>query len=242
MLRCRVASSRRRPGPATAAVDSPAATLAQLSAGELADRDAGPVSRSEDRRAATDPAKEAALAQTDGPAMTRTESLSEGDPRDIARGAAAEFGFSSDQFSCLDSLWTKESGWSTTADNPSSSAYGIPQALPGSKMSSAGSDWATNPVTQIRWGLGYIQDRYGSPCSAWGHSQSSQLVLTRHVWPLRLGHGLDVEGVVELLLGELPALHEPHRQHGLADRRAVGERLLDDLRRRSRSRGTCSAE
>jgi hypothetical protein len=58
------------------------------------------------------------------------------------------------------------------ADNPNSSAYGIPQALPGSKMASAGPDWANNPITQIRWGLGYIADRYGSPCGAWGHSQS----------------------------------------------------------------------
>ena len=84
----------------------------------------------------------------------------------------AEFGFSSDQFGCLDSLYIRESNWNPRADNPSSSAYGIPQALPGSKMASAGADWATNPVTQIRWGLGYIRDRYGSPCGAWGHSQS----------------------------------------------------------------------
>ena len=156
--------------PATAAVGLNSTDLVQLTAGELADREAG-VSRSEDRRAATDPAKEAALVQADGPAMTRTESLSQGDPRDIARALLPQFGFSADQFSCLDSLWTRESNWTVNADNPTSSAYGIPQALPGSKMSSAGSDWATNPVTQIRWGLGYIQDRYGSPCSAWGHSQ-----------------------------------------------------------------------
>jgi hypothetical protein len=83
-----------------------------------------------------------------------------------------QFGFSADQFSCLDSLWTKESGWNAHADNPSSSAYGIPQALPGSKMASAGADWATNPATQIKWGLGYIRDSYGSPCAAWGHSQA----------------------------------------------------------------------
>ena len=84
----------------------------------------------------------------------------------------------------------RESGWNVYADNPSSSAYGIPQALPGSKMASAGADWATNPVTQIRWGLGYIQDRYGSPCGAWGHSQSTagtepgaeRGVVLRSVW------------------------------------------------------------
>ncbi|MCB8954873.1 MAG: transglycosylase SLT domain-containing protein [Nocardioides sp.] len=83
-----------------------------------------------------------------------------------------QFGFSSDQFGCLDSLWMRESGWNPSAQNASSGAYGIPQSLPGSKMASAGADWATNPATQIKWGLGYIQDRYGSPCGAWGHSES----------------------------------------------------------------------
>lgn len=128
-----------------------------------------------DRREEADPAKADLLgvggAETVN-AMTRTEDLSDEDPRTIARALLAEFGYSEDQFGCLDSLWTRESNWRVNADNPTSSAYGIPQALPGSKMSSAGADWATNPVTQIRWGLAYIQDRYGSPCSAWGHSQS----------------------------------------------------------------------
>ena len=68
---------------------------------------------------------------------------------------------------CLDKLWTKESGWNHKARNPSSGAYGIPQALPGWKMSSAGSDWLTNPATQISWGLRYIEDVYGSPCQAY---------------------------------------------------------------------------
>lgn len=126
-----------------------------------------------DRRAASDPVKVSALSQDTGGAMSVTESLSDDDPRDIARALLGEFGFSSDQFGCLDSLWTRESGWSISADNPSSTAYGIPQALPGSKMASEGADWATNPVTQIRWGLGYIRDRYGSPCGAWSHSESS---------------------------------------------------------------------
>jgi hypothetical protein len=78
----------------------------------------------------------------------------------------------SSQFSCLDPLWAKESGWRTTAAS-STGAYGIPQALPGSKMASAGSDWRTNPATQIRWGLDYIASTYGSPCAAWSHSRSS---------------------------------------------------------------------
>jgi threonine dehydrogenase-like Zn-dependent dehydrogenase len=76
------------------------------------------------------------------------------------------------EFDCLVALWNKESGWRVNAMNPYSGAYGIPQALPGSKMASAGADWETNAATQIEWGLGYIAGRYGTPCGAWGHSQS----------------------------------------------------------------------
>ncbi|HEU5035465.1 MAG TPA: lytic transglycosylase domain-containing protein [Nocardioides sp.] len=137
----------------------------------VADR-APVVSRSGDRRDAADPAKEAALSVQSGPAVTERVELSDGDPRDIARALMPQFGFSSDQFGCLDSLWTRESGWNPSAQNASSGAYGIPQSLPGSKMASVGADWATNPATQIEWGLGYIRDRYGSPCGAWGHSES----------------------------------------------------------------------
>jgi hypothetical protein len=82
------------------------------------------------------------------------------------------FGFGVDQFSCLDSLWTKESGWNPAAHNSSSGAHGIPQALPGSKMAEFGSDWSSNPITQMKWGLNYIKQRYGTPCSAWSYSES----------------------------------------------------------------------
>ncbi|KIH96995.1 hypothetical protein LP52_21310 [Streptomonospora alba] len=99
-------------------------------------------------------------------------STATGDPKSIARSMLSDYGWGSDQFSCLEPLWEKESNWDHTAQNPSSGAYGIPQALPGSKMADAGSDWRTNPATQIEWGLGYIEDRYGSPCSAWETSQS----------------------------------------------------------------------
>lgn len=71
------------------------------------------------------------------------------------------------QFVCLNKLWEKESRWNPLAKNKISGAYGIPQALPGDKMKSAGSDWRTNPITQIKWGVGYIKDRYGTSCSAW---------------------------------------------------------------------------
>jgi len=82
-------------------------------------------------------------------------------------------GFSIGQMGCLQSLWNRESGWRTTARNPSSGAYGIPQALPGRKMAAYGSDWETNPAVQIKWGLMYIKGRYGSPCSAWSYFQSN---------------------------------------------------------------------
>ncbi len=94
-----------------------------------------------------------------------------GSAKAIALGLVEARGWSVDQYNCLVSLWNKESGWNTFANNASSGAYGIPQALPGSKMASAGADWATNPATQIAWGLGYIQGRYGDPCGAWGFSQ-----------------------------------------------------------------------
>jgi hypothetical protein len=100
------------------------------------------------------------------PRSQSEDDLSDLDPRDIGRALLPEYGFSADQFACLDALYVSESDWDVNADNPTSSAYGIPQALPGEKMASAGADWATNPETQIRWGLGYIRDVYGSPCSA----------------------------------------------------------------------------
>lgn len=80
---------------------------------------------------------------------------------------------SAGQFRCLERLWAHESGWNERAHNGSSGAHGIPQALPGSKMSTAGPNWESNPRTQIKWGLRYIKYRYGSPCGAWGHFQAT---------------------------------------------------------------------
>jgi len=97
---------------------------------------------------------------------------SPGGAQATARGMLAGYGWGDDQFSCLVSLWNRESGWNYQAYNAGSGAYGIPQALPGSKMASAGGDWQTNAGTQIAWGLGYISGRYGSPCGAWDHSNS----------------------------------------------------------------------
>jgi hypothetical protein len=87
--------------------------------------------------------------------------------RKIAQGIAKEkYRWGSYQFSCLDSLWTKESNWNYRARNPRTGAHGIPQALPAVKMEIISTDWRTNPVTQIRWGLHYIDVRYETPCRA----------------------------------------------------------------------------
>jgi hypothetical protein len=92
-----------------------------------------------------------------------------GSPRTIAHALVLRRGWSESQFGCLDRLWTRESNWQVYAQNPSG-AYGIPQALPASKMALMGSDWRTNPITQIRWGLYYIAGSYGTPCAALEHS------------------------------------------------------------------------
>jgi len=92
-----------------------------------------------------------------------------GSAQAIAQQMVTARGWGSDQFNCLVSLWNKESGWRVNAYNPSG-AYGIPQALPGSKMGTVGADWQTNPATQITWGLNYISGVYGTPCGAWAHS------------------------------------------------------------------------
>jgi hypothetical protein len=105
-------------------------------------------------------------------ARQQAASTLSGSPQQIAEQMLSQFGWSSGQFSCLQPLWAHESGWNPYVQNPSSGAYGIPQALPGSKMASAGGDWQSNPATQIRWGMSYIQGNYGSPCGAWAHEQA----------------------------------------------------------------------
>jgi uncharacterized protein YabE (DUF348 family) len=120
------------------------------------------------RPVATAPAATSAASTgaSTGPVMS-------GSPRAIGQELAAGRGWTGDQWQCLDSLFQKESGWNPSAQNKSSGAYGIPQALPGSKMGTVAADWQTNPATQITWGLNYIAGRYGTPCGAWSHSQST---------------------------------------------------------------------
>jgi hypothetical protein len=115
----------------------------------------------------------AAPVQQVAPAAAVTGPAASGSPQQIALAMLASYGWSSSQFACLDPLWAHESGWNVYASNPGSGAYGIPQALPGAKMASAGPDWQSNATTQIRWGLSYIQATYGSPCAAWAHEEAA---------------------------------------------------------------------
>ncbi|WP_249028222.1 lytic transglycosylase domain-containing protein [Rathayibacter tritici] len=104
--------------------------------------------------------------------VARAAAPDPGSAKAIAYDMIVQRGWADSEYDCLVLLWNRESGWNVYAENKSSGAYGIPQALPGSKMATSGSDWATNASTQIVWGIDYISGRYGSPCGAWGHSQS----------------------------------------------------------------------
>jgi hypothetical protein len=148
---------------ATTTGSSPESAAPSASAAQLEQRAQRSVSSRSARR--TDKTKATALSMSSGSAVTKSEKLSEGDPRDIARALLPAYGFSSDQFSCLDSLYMSESGWRIDADNPTSSAYGIPQAL--TELHDLPADYMTSAESQIRWGLEYIQDAYGTPCNAW---------------------------------------------------------------------------
>jgi hypothetical protein len=147
---------------------------------DLADAKAAAVKTAAAKAAAAKAAaRSASAASATRPAPARTQTVAaqqasepSGSPQQVAEQMLGQFGWSSSQFSCLEPLWEHESGWNVTAENPSSGAYGIPQALSGSLMASAGPDWQTNAATQIRWGLTYIQGRYGSPCGAWAHEEA----------------------------------------------------------------------
>jgi hypothetical protein len=158
-------------------------TVASLSAYQTLDRDTvlSLVKQASDAKAsvqaAATEADQAAADAAIAAEVAAAEALAAGNTVAGAKATAqalgsSTYGWGDDQFSCLVSLWQKESGWNYQAENASSGAAGIPQALPGSKMASAGSDWATNASTQVTWGLDYIKRGYGTPCAAWSHSQS----------------------------------------------------------------------
>ena len=154
-----------------------AETAAVTAASIEADRVAA-VAAAEAAASAQAAAAEAA-AQAAAAEAARAQSLAGGNTPAGARAtaqamAASQYGWGADQFSCLNQLWQKESEWKYDAVNSNGGATGIPQALPGNKMATAGSDWATNATTQIAWGLGYIKaSSYGTPCAAWAHSQAN---------------------------------------------------------------------
>jgi len=160
---------------ATAEVDRVAAEQAAAAAAAAAAAEAAAAQQAADAKAAAN-AKAAQAAQAAPKSSTAPAPSAPANPsgaQAIARDMmAAKYGWGADQFGCLVSLWDKESGWNVNAYNASSGATGIPQALPGSKMATAGADWKTNAATQISWGLGYISGSYGTPCAAWGKSES----------------------------------------------------------------------
>lgn len=117
---------------------------------------------------AASPAPTPSPSFTPAPSPSQTPVQAYGDPQQYALGQVGAA-----QFACLLPLWMRESGWNPAAENPGSGAYGIPQALPGDKMAEFGSDWQTNPITQIKWGISYIDSTYGSPCAAWAHEEAT---------------------------------------------------------------------
>lgn len=164
-------SAKDVPGVDGALVDLSGGT-GHVSRSDLAAREQSASRSTGDRRQQADSLKSAALSDATGHAVTKSEDLTKADPKTLARALMPLYGLATSQFSCVDSIWDHESHWNVHANNPYSSAYGIPQALPGSKMSSAGPDWQNSAETQIRWGLNYIKERYGTACAAWSFKQS----------------------------------------------------------------------
>lgn len=121
----------------------------------------------EERLARIEAEKKASQANANAIIASSTQTAAE--LQNYAHSLVLSYGWTEDDFLALVNLWNRESGWRVNAGNASSGAYGIPQALPGSKMASEGADWATNGETQIRWGLKYIAGRYGSPSNAWNN-------------------------------------------------------------------------
>ena len=145
----------------------------KLAARKLAAKEAATAQATQNTATQNTATQNTGTAQPTPSATASAAPVASGSPQQIAQAMLGSFGWSSSQFSCLDPLWAHESGWSVTAYNAGSGAYGIPQALPGSRMASAGPDWQTNAATQIRWGLEYIKGTYGSPCAAWDHEQAT---------------------------------------------------------------------
>jgi hypothetical protein len=168
-------AAARKAAAAAAARAAAAAKAAAAAEAAAAAKAAAAANAAAQQAAAAQPSATAQAAQATQaapPVPVRAAPVPSGSPEQIAEQMLSQYGWSSGEFSCLEPLWAQESGWNVTAENPSTGAFGIPQAMPGSEMASAGPDWQTDAATQIRWGLTYIQERYGSPCGAWAHEQS----------------------------------------------------------------------
>jgi alkylation response protein AidB-like acyl-CoA dehydrogenase len=157
------------------AQQSAADAAAQKAAAEAARQKAAAVAHAKAaaaKAAADAAAAKAAAAQkaAEAAALARaqlTQDYSQSDLRNLVDSIVGNAA----QAQCFSNIVTRESGWNVQATNPYSGAYGLVQALPGDKMASVGADWRTNPVTQIKWGLSYMNSRYGSPCDAWAYWQ-----------------------------------------------------------------------
>jgi hypothetical protein len=166
-------SSSPKSGKLVTVIATAALAVAALIAGMAAPSAlAGPSARSSAAAAAgpagtTTALRQAQVASVLAPAANAPPA--ELAPQQVARKMLRSFGWTEGQFRYLNLLWEAESSWDVSAENPSTGAYGIPQAVPGAKMASAGPDWQTDAATQISWGLGYIKAAYGSPRIAWEH-------------------------------------------------------------------------
>lgn len=154
--------------PAAAEVGAGAEAITMSAAQREARAEQPLVSRS-DRRGKVDRTKAAALSPEQGHVLSRSEDISEQDPKTIARALLPQYGYTDTEFICLDALYVSESNWRVDADNPTSSAYGIPQAL--TQTHNLPEGYMTSAEVQIRWGLDYIKSRYGTPCNAWEFKQ-----------------------------------------------------------------------
>ncbi|MGW3243064.1 aggregation-promoting factor C-terminal-like domain-containing protein [Streptomyces sp. NPDC001070] len=150
------------------AADASAKKAAEEAARKQAAKDASARKKAEDK-AEADRKAEAASRAAQRAALVVKASYTVAEVQSMAQGIIGD----ASQYQCFSNIVTRESGWNYTATNASSGAYGLVQALPGSKMASAGADWRTNPGTQIKWGLNYMNSRYGSPCGAWSFWQAN---------------------------------------------------------------------
>ena len=164
------ASLTQQADTASAAAHSEAKKSAEEAARKQAAKDAAAKKAAAEKAAKERAAKEAASrsARADASDFAQKASYSTSEVQAMAKKIVG-----AGQFQCFSEIVERESGWNYQASNPSSGAYGLMQALPGSKMSSAGADWRTNPATQIKWGLNYMDSRYGSPCGAWDFWQAN---------------------------------------------------------------------